>query len=111
MKHKLKKLDKRHTGYPDWEFYIQKPYNSSFYNALFSKNVEDDPRIIFQNWRAWCWETWGPSKDLAEYHNDDLFDGVGSSNPHWCWMWDRKRLPRIYFKTSADATLFALKWL
>lgn len=91
---KLKKLDSRNIGYlGNWKFYVQ-------------IDVQQISKI-----RQWCWETWGPSKDMSEFdYNDDC------ANEHWCWFKQISKqhtlyLHRIYLKTEEAATLFTLRWL
>lgn len=98
---KLIKLDKRYAGYPTWKYYVERPYTFPV----------DHAKHLFYEWREWCWREWGPSKELQEYDNRDLFDGLRSSNPHWCWLVDRHRIPRIYLRTDEDASAFSLRWL
>lgn len=106
---RLVKLDKRYAGYPTWAYFVEKPYTVT-YNYSAPVNV-NNPKELFLQWRTWCWETWGPSKELQEYDYHDLFDGLNCSNAHWCWLHDVHRPPRLYFKTDADASAFALQWL
>jgi hypothetical protein len=94
---KLTKLDRRHLGYPYWLMYIRKPTGR-------------DGKRVFLEWREWCWNTWGASKEINEFNQNDLFNGTLSSNPHWCWQNDRFNT-RIYLKSDVEVTLFALRWL
>lgn len=98
---KLVKLDGRHAGYGVWKYYIERP-------ATFPSS---NSKQIFFQWRSWCWEQWGPSKELNEYDIKDLFDGVHCSNEHWCWMNDEHGRSRIYFKNDESASMFTLQWL
>jgi hypothetical protein len=94
---KITKLDRRHSGYGTWLAFVSRPFGSG-------------GRQTFLEWREWCWATWGPSKEISEFTRLDLFDGVASSNPHWCWQNDQQNT-RLYFKTDLEATMFALRWL
>jgi hypothetical protein len=97
---KLIKLDRRHVGYGTWKYYIDRPKESTL---LESKRT-------FFNWRVWCWEQWGPSKEMSEYDANDLFDNEYSSNPRWCWVNDDHGRCRIYFKDDTEVTFFILSW-
>jgi hypothetical protein len=94
---KIKQLDRRNTGYATWKYHVARMYG-------LGKKQE------FLEWREWCWETWGPSKEMSEYGTDDLFDGILCSNPHWCWE-NNEYTSRIYLRGDEEATLFSLKWL
>lgn len=98
---KLVKLDKRHTGYSDWLWYVERP------NIFPIK----ESKKLFYEWRHWCWDQWGPSKELNEFEVDDLFDGLNSSNNHWCWLNDQHNRSRIYLRTDQDASMFSFRWI
>ena len=68
-------------------------------------------KVKFNEMREWCWENWGPSKEMMEFDHTDLFDGVHSSNSHWCWLNDAHGRRRIYLRTDHEAELFTLRWL
>lgn len=97
MKFKVKKTDKRHAGHLQWMYFIE----STMHNKLIRQH--------FFQWREWCWDQWGPSKELNRYDHDDLFDGVACSNPKWCWLTDGWR-SRIYFRSESEASMFSLRW-
>lgn len=101
MNFRVIKLDRRHTGYTQWQFFIERTYSMRPLEA--SK--------MFYLWREWCWEQWGASKELNNYNDDDLFNKDYSSNPHWCWLNDGTRSPRIYLRTDTEASMFTLRWL
>lgn len=96
---KLKKLDRRNTGYLHWKYYAECESSESRAKIM----------VLFYDWRAWCWEQWGASKELHGYSYYDLFDGIHSSNPHWCWLSDGYK-PRIYLRGDSEASMFTLKW-
>lgn len=99
---KLTKLDGRHTGWKDWKYYIEISYS---YGDVNNRKVK------FNQMREWCWETWGPSKELTEYDHTDLFDGIHCSNSSWCWLNDEHGRRRIYLRTDQEAEVFTLRWL
>lgn len=99
---KLMTLDRRHKGFTMWKYYIHRPKRIPL----------EQSKILFYNWRNWCWSEWGPSKELEEYTTADLFDNYNSSNSHWCWTSDRNfGIHRIYLRSDLEATAFALKWI
>lgn len=100
MKFKLIKLDRRHAGNALWMYYVERPYTVPYQDAM----------KLFYDWREWCWNQWGPSKELYNFPHDDLFDGRHCSNPHWCWLTDNNKRPRIYLRTDEEASMFTLKW-
>ncbi len=99
---KLTKLDGRHTGWKNWKYFVDLPFNSGKINERKAK---------FNQMREWCWTTWGPSKELTDYDHYDLFDGEHSSNPSWCWVNDEHGRRRIYLRDDGAAEIFTLRWL
>lgn len=99
---KLIELDRRHTGYGIWKWYVVPPRDYL---------TQDISKFKFFEYREWCWSEWGPSKELDQYGYRDLFDGVISSSKHWCWSIISKQGPYlIYLKGDLEANLFALRW-
>ena len=47
---KIKKLDRRHTGYGTYKFLIEFLQRSEFEKFFEARN--------------WCWETWGPGCEV-----------------------------------------------
>jgi hypothetical protein len=86
---KIFKLDKRYEGYDNF-----------IYCAEFVKPEVDQ----FCEVRAWCWQTWGASKEYALWGT-----GTAHNNEHWSWTQDEYRL-RIYIKTDKDHQWFVLRW-
>lgn len=93
---KLVKLDRRHTGHHQWRWFATPDIAGKKY--------------IFFLYREWCWEQWGPSKELNEYGYRDLFDGDYASNPHWCWSIVQRVHYRIYLRGDIEASMFTFKW-
>lgn len=102
MKSKLITLDRRHTGYGIWKYYVKSPLTQQY-------KVN---KYLFYAWRAWCWETWGPSKEMTEYDIDSILvdDMQNCTNNHWSWQNDKLTKYRIYLKNDDDASMFILKW-
>jgi hypothetical protein len=70
-------------------------------------------RQLFNSWRAWCWESWGASKELEDWLDDVIYRGeaheLQSHNEHWSWT-NTMDQSRIYLRGDAELTLFLLKW-
>lgn len=102
LKFKIVKMDKRHTGYPSWKFYVKT-------NVWY--DTSDTNRDLFYDWKFWCWEIWGPARSIDEYDTDDLM-----INNHNVWSWDINKqrsvneARRIYFMTEKELSAFVLKW-
>lgn len=73
--------------------------------GYFSRFMEfhKDQISDFCEVRNWCWEQWGPSREL------EFWKPVGNSNPAWCWLTDEWRI-RIYFASEKEAQWAVLKW-
>lgn len=98
---KLRKVDRRHVGYPRWKYFVEQPVSDQW----------RDGKTQYYLWRTWCWEVWGPSKELQAYDSHDTYDGVNCSNGMWCWLSDQHRLPRIYLRGDSEASAFTLQWI
>lgn len=102
IKIKLRKLDRRHTGYDHFQYMID-------FSGGTVSTIDD-----FYQLREWCWETWGSSKELTNW----LFiktstAGTGKrycQNEHWCWQNDTYAT-RIYLRTEAECSHFILRWM
>ena len=102
MQIKVKRTDKRMTGYNKFKYYIDIKYDRN-------DNFTDMPVIEkFFEIRQWCWETWGASREVDEL-NDRLNSWQGDKNPHWSWINDAHRA-RLYLATPYEAALVTLKW-
>ena len=100
------KLDRRNTGYGIWTYYINKPRTGS--SIVFGLHESYQK---FHEWRNWCWQTWGPSKELPSWLEDLRNPNTiaVSHNENWCWQNDQFAT-RIYLRTDKDLSLFLLKW-
>jgi hypothetical protein len=96
------KLDGRHTGVANWKYYTEINYRSM---------KLEERKKLFHDWREWCWNNWGPSKELTDYDHYDLYDNVCSSNAHWCWLNDEHGRRRIYLRSDQDLEAFTLRWI
>lgn len=97
---KITKLDRRHAGFNHWKYHISMPYHGQI---IVNK-------MKFLEMRVWCWDTWGPSKELDEYTASDIFDGINCSNEYWCWLSDKHGRRRIYLRDDPELEVFVLRW-
>ena len=100
MKIKVKRTDKRHTAYDRFRYYVEiKRDDWAERHAVHEK---------FFELRLWCWETWGPSREVDQYSLE--IDSIPKDkNNHWSWINDQYRA-RLYLGASEDAAYFTLKW-
>ena len=94
-KYRITKLDKRHTGYGMFAYYI---------TPVSTISLND--KLRFLEWRKWCWETWGMGmeRDLALELGSRQFDVVR-------WAWDTEfKHRRIYFASEKEFSWFILTW-
>ena len=89
------KLDKRYKGSDKWKYLIELfgPAKSSAFHEV----------------RAWCWQTWGPSKELDDWLKDSSSELI--HNEHWCWKNDQYVYRRIYLREDAEFIVAKLRWL
>jgi hypothetical protein len=93
----VKKLDKRNKGCDQFKYYIRT-------NGLTGPQV-------FHEIREWCWQTWGSSKEIFEWLNDqNRLTPVSCQNAHWTWQND-DYYRRIYLRTDQEYTMFNLRWM
>lgn len=104
---KIKKLDKRNNGYGMFEYYVN-PRHPPTMNATMNVGRRDD---MYHEVRQWCWETWGPSKELGEWANVYAMNRTDSpcQNEFWCWQND-SYARRIFLRTEKELILMKLRW-
>jgi hypothetical protein len=100
MRITVKKTDKRHTGHLSFKYYVDIRITEFGEHKLLLEK--------FFEIRQWCWETWGPSREVDQYSS---IEGAwqGDQNKSWSWINDQHRA-RIYLGTKDEATFFTLKW-
>lgn len=91
----FKKVDKRNTGYPEWKYIINYPGYVR--------------QQMFYKWREWCWQTWGPSKEIDAWKKDMNDPNAVSQNSNWCFQHDQYSI-RIYLRSDKDLSMFLLRW-
>lgn len=89
---KIRKLDKRNNGYGDFVYSIRFIRQKEFYKVF-----------------DWAWNTWGTTKDLADWILDARNNEFEFQNNHWAWQNDQYHR-RIYLRSDAELVLFTLKW-
>jgi hypothetical protein len=100
---KVNKLDARFSGHTYYGFVGTLIIPSSYRERRTAL-------IKFDTVRTWCIESWGPSAEL-DIQSGKLRLGIPETVTEWCWMSDfTQNKFRIYLKSSAEATLFKLKW-
>lgn len=100
MKITVKKTDKRHTGSDRFKYYVDiRPTTYTEWQLAEEK---------FYEMRQWCWETWGPSREVDKYKS---IEGAytGDQNHAWSWINDQHRY-RLYLGNKEEAAHFTLKW-
>src|ERR1035437_5855301 len=97
---KITKLGLTNCGNEDWQYCIEYYDPPSF--------IESENTQTFFDIRKWCWETWGASKELPEWLNDDSPEAT-CRNEYWCWkLSDLNR--RIYLRTDKELFMLKLRW-
>ena len=100
MKIKVKKTDKRHTAHNKFGYFVDiKMDKYTEREAVYEK---------FFELRLWCWETWGPSREVDQC-NTMKDTEPKDKNSHWGWINDQFR-SRIYLASPDEAAYFTLKW-
>lgn len=95
---KLKKLDRRHTGYEYFKYFIE------FYGSNRS--------LQLSKLRNFCWGQFGPGVDVATFRRwflDLSEDEIKefAINEHWAWQ-DQDYVSRIYIKGNEELLIMKL---
>lgn len=97
MNFKTTKLDLRFSGFPHWKYFV----TTSIYSSVGQRVHQ------FVEWREWCWNLWGSSKELEFFY---YTSNLGPChNTHWCWSSEDTR-KRIYLASDEDLMEFTLRW-
>ena len=92
----IRKTDRRYTAFPDFKY------------CLDCGNTGENNFFIL---RAWCWNTWGPSKSVLDWkwgHRHQPLDIDSCQNSNWCWSEDGFGSKKLFFREQEDAVLFRL---
>lgn len=100
MKIEVKRTDKRHTGSDRFKYYVKIKYTEWEERKLQMEK--------FFELRQWCWETWGPSREVTAY-NDIEGAWTEDQNHAWSWVNDEHRA-RLYLCGKEEAAHFTLRW-
>jgi len=90
---RIKKLDKRMTGYGEFKYGVDFGWN--WQGARFD--------LV----RQWCWETLGPSVEVDIWR--ELVTINEPRNARWAWARDQYRTI-IYLKSDAERNWFIMRW-
>lgn len=95
---KLIKLDKRHTGFGQYEYYLDV--------ESWVGRVQ-----ILHHWREWCWEHFGPGIELRFAVDPNAeFKALPVELPRkWAWQTEFGKF-RLYFQNHAFASAFLFHW-
>ena len=97
---KVRKTDKRFNGNTRYKYYVK------IYPGFYESAMEE-----FFKLRVWCWETWGPAREVSATSPKDNCQNkyTNDLNDNWSWLNDEYRA-RIYLKDKNEVALFQLKW-
>jgi hypothetical protein len=98
----VKKTDKRHTGSDRFKYYVDIKQSPRNWNETYLIKEK------FYEIRQWCWETWGPAREVDQFNSRDGA-WTEDQNPAWAWINDQHR-SRIYLAGKEEAAYFTLKW-
>jgi len=97
MKHKVKKLDRRHNGYGIMRYFVE------FY---YGKNAVEN----FYEVKNWCIDQWGITRPLPDWEAGSSIEPMPVDiNPAWTYLRDEYRT-RIFFRDKEETSLFTLRW-
>lgn len=89
--YRVKKLNKNYNGFGNYKWLIECANPDELYK-----------RIDLTAWRDWCWQTWGPSRELL---------WAITLPPVPVWAWDTEfGHRRIYLHSDVELALFQLKF-
>ena len=89
--YKVKRLTRQYNGHAHFKYIVQPTEK----NILIARNQ-------LAEWREWCWQTWGPGRELL---------WSITATPDAVWSWDTEHgNRRIYLKSDAELVLFELKF-
>jgi hypothetical protein len=88
--YKIKKLDLRFTGFPNFTYHVE------FFK--WKSNLESN----FDRCLHWCWDTWGGSNDYVVWTRLP----PEQRNPNWCFSIEKFRI----LITDQQLEWFKLRW-
>jgi hypothetical protein len=99
------RLDRRHNCHGIMKYHVETGYDI----------WGSDLRIArFKEWRAWCWEQFGPGTESKWIVLQPVATGNNGecrmeSVERWAWHTEHNEM-RLYFKSDAELAWFKLKW-
>ena len=102
----IKKQDRSNKGHEYFQYSVRV---AEAYSSLSPWSLTGISQ--YHSMREWCWQTWGPSKELNEWITDQEQQKYVPTchNQFWCWQND-EYVRRIYLKTDKEMMLFKLRW-
>jgi hypothetical protein len=89
--YRVKQLTRQYNGFNHYKWLIQ-----------CGLRDETQNRLDLADWREFCWQTWGPSRELL---------WAITRPPVPVWAWDTEfRHKRLYLKGDQELTLFELRF-
>ena len=89
--YKVKRLTRQYNGHTHFKYVVQ----PAVFDLLATRQ-----QLV--EWREWCWNIWGPSREL-------LWSITGTPDAVWAWDTEHNN-SRIYLKSDAELVLFELKF-
>jgi hypothetical protein len=90
--YKVKRLTRQYNGFDHYKWLVECSVPDEIQN-----------RRDLSAWREFCWQTWGPSRELLW--------ALTTVKPVPVWAWDTEfRHRRLYLKSDTELTLFQLKF-
>lgn len=109
------KLDARNSGYNHFKYYVN---TKNFYLDKFINKYQRTQ--LFYEFKSFCTDTFGHSKNLVDWLDDIDFDfSTGSwlvkensyaHNEHWSYLQDKNR-EAIYLRNDEDLSTFLLRFM
>ena len=103
---KVTKLDRRHNCYRIMKYHVEVDFKHLWGN---------DNRIeLFKEWRAWCWEVFGPGVETKWITIHAVDAGPNGqcqmeSTTRWAWQTEYNEM-RLYFKDDETLSAFMFQW-
>lgn len=98
IKAKITKTNHRHKARDLFAYYVTPVYN------LLPVAASRTRTHVFNEWRIWSWETWGPSAE-----RDSIFLRDRKEPSLWAWHTDGGQL-RLYLHSEKELNWFKLRW-
>lgn len=118
IKLKFTKLDRRHKGHGLFKYYVDVVSGSISLGVGSYYQTRITHLINFNEFRKWCFDTWGNSCELETYQTLNSFNRDSLKqvelNPHWAWdVYENRsdRRNRIYIMSDKEKAWMDLKWM